>query len=96
MIAGALGALGDILGLAGSDPYRSYPSSKLQMDLAAQNMANNQLMMQYANCVAAYGYPMHKLEPGIFWTKTGSKTHRVVIRRTPEYIPDLSGLTNVR
>ena len=44
--------------------------------------ANNLFMAQ----------PMRELPAGIFWAKTGGKTHRVVIRRTPEVVIDLSGL----
>lgn len=40
--------------------------------------------------------PIHQrhmlLRPGIFWERTGGKTHRVVIRREPEIVIDLSGL----
>lgn len=36
--------------------------------------------------------PKRRLEPGIEWHRTGGKTHRVVIRREPEWVPDYSAL----
>lgn len=39
-----------------------------------------------------YQYPTKELPAGIFWERTGGKTHRLVIRRRPEIVFDLSGL----
>ncbi len=64
------------------------------LGLAAQNAACNTQNMAYMQNLTSIAYPVRKLEPGIFWTKTGGKTHRVVIRREPEYEQDLSGLLN--
>lgn len=36
--------------------------------------------------------PHKTLPSGIFWEQTGGKTHRVVIRRRPVVVIDLSGL----
>jgi hypothetical protein len=33
---------------------------------------------------------MKELPSDIFWTRTGGNTHRVVIRREPELVPDYS------
>jgi hypothetical protein len=38
--------------------------------------------------------PMKDLPAGIFWERTGGKTHRVVIRRQAEVLFDLSALLN--
>lgn len=35
-----------------------------------------------------------RLEPGIFWERTGGKTYRLTIRREVEYVPDMTGLLN--
>ncbi len=56
-------------------------SADFQQAIAAQN---NLFMAQ----------PKRVLPPGIFWTRTGGKTHRVVIRRSKEVVIDLSGLGN--
>lgn len=36
--------------------------------------------------------PSRTLPAGIFWDRTGGKSHRVTIRREPEIVIDLSGL----
>lgn len=36
--------------------------------------------------------PSKTLPEGIFWDRTGGKTHRVTIRREPQVVIDLSGL----
>ena len=38
------------------------------------------------------GQPMRGLPTGVFWERTGGNTHRVVIRREVEFVPDYSGL----
>jgi hypothetical protein len=39
---------------------------------------------------------MHKIEPGIEWQQTSGNTHRVTIRREPEYVFDQSDLDKVQ
>lgn len=39
--------------------------------------------------------PVRILPEGIFWERTGGKTHRVTIRRKAEAVVDLSGLGNI-
>jgi hypothetical protein len=51
------------------------------------------LAAEQANIMATFnGQAMRGLPPGIFWERTGGNTHRVVIRREVEYVPDWSRL----
>lgn len=84
MIGGSLAGLFGACGYVVASP----------LDHAAQNRAVDACTMTMMNRVAAECYPKHRLEPGVFWERTGGKTHRVVIRREPEYVPDLSMLAN--
>ena len=53
---------------------------------------------QYEAAAEAARTPRITLPPGIFWERTGGKTHRVVIRRQPEQVADYGSvalLTNL-
>jgi hypothetical protein len=40
---------------------------------------------------------LRRLDPGVFWVRTGGKTHRVMFRREIEYAPDGQlGADNIR
>lgn len=46
----------------------------------------------FANSNLFMRQPSKTLPEGIFWERTGGKTHRVTIRREPQVVIDLSGL----
>lgn len=57
-----------------------------QREAAYQAMLAQNLVVQL---------PHRELPAGIFWERTGGKTHRLTIRRRPEVVFGLSGLANV-
>jgi hypothetical protein len=75
------GCFGSLFGGAGPEPNQFTAQSALFSWHTLVQQPN--LFLQH---------PMRTLPPGIFWEQTGGKTHRVVIRRRPEVVIDLSNL----
>ena len=73
------GIFGGLFGVGFAD----LPAGMTQQDVAAR-----------WNAVNARA-PTVELPVGIFWTRTGANTHRVVIRRQPERVPDYSYIANM-
>lgn len=92
MIAGALG------GLLGGPIYNGQPSGCLCSSTSVAR-AQAELTLSLRNWAVGnrnqfMDFPSKTLLAGIFWERTGGKTHRVTIRRNPEVVFDMSVLAN--
>lgn len=56
-------------------------ATSISAQIIAQSQVYNAHAMRPLQNIAALGYPVIKVEPGIDWKRTGGKTHRVTIRR---------------
>lgn len=56
------------------------------------HLADFQYAMAADHAAWVRRHPHTVLPVGIFWERTGGRTHRVTIRRHPEVVVDLSGL----
>jgi hypothetical protein len=82
------GCFGSLFGCAIPDPYDNPIDSLFAASDRYGRFQQNSAMQQNL----FLQQPTRTLPPGIFWERTGGKTHRVVIRRGPEVVIDLSNL----
>jgi hypothetical protein len=59
-----------------------------QMSDVARDLARHQEAIARVNANLFVRYPCRELPAGIFWQRTGGRTHRVVIRREPGFVLD--------
>jgi hypothetical protein len=87
---GAFGYVGDALGAVGAarpNDYRALTAQEIAAWERAQwaravAVCNDPALQAYRSLMAMNAWPMEpRREPGIHWTRTGGKTHRVEIVR---------------